>query len=180
MEGIQTRDCEIAGGKMYVTQLPPMPGLKLLSRLGKITTPAFAKLATLAAFTEDDIADHGDVFADAAGMLFASIDEDKVERLVLDLFATAELIRDKEKFHLGNPDHFNRAFVVDGRVDYKVMVRAIAFALSTNFADFTADVLTKIAVIFALIRRGGGTSNAETSPASPNTSAPAGQSGESG
>lgn len=182
MEGIQTRQLELAGGTLCVTQLPPMRGFKLLTRLGKVTTPAFAQLATLTAYLEDDFTEHGDIFARAASLLFANMDESTVESMVMELFATAELLRDG-KHALGNPQGFNRAFLVPNvGVDYKSIVAAIGFALKVNYGDFIDDVLEKLRAAFRSLKGGDdkGGDQTDASQNLPTTSETPGQSGDSG
>lgn len=121
---------EIGDLKVTVTQLPPRRAFRLAAKLAKYLAPA---LAGLKADTELSL----EALTPALGAMMRELEDDDLDRLLSDLFAsTSVIVTDAKgqarKHDLVTPEAIDRAF--EGQL--KHMLTAMRFSLEVNFGDF--------------------------------------------
>lgn len=123
---------EIEGLKLTVSQLPPRKGFRLATKLFKFVAPALAEMKP------DQEIDLGKMMPALTGML-QELDEDELESIMMQVFATAYVIREIDgkpcKFELNDGAKVDAAF--DGKL--AAMFQSIMFAIEVNFGDFFED-----------------------------------------
>lgn len=120
---------EIDGLKVTVAQLPPRKGFKVAAKLFKFVAPALAEMQP------DQEVDMGKLQPVLMGML-RDIDDDELERIMTDVFATAYVVREVDgklaKFELNSGDKIDAAF--EGKLP--AMFQSVMFAIEVNFGNF--------------------------------------------
>lgn len=133
---VETTRRQLSGHAYEVTEFPARQGLRLQARLLRIVGPSIAALGAEAlqgAQPSDvgsllDVDISSEALTRAVGELVARLDEQRVERLILDLLG--QTTRDGRP--VGEETEFDAAYTGN----YGELLRAIGLVLEVNFGSF--------------------------------------------